>query len=266
MSVQAHPRFLRRRTRVREHGARRHVRRALWVLLLVAVVWALAWVAQSPPFSVAGIEVTGARNARVSEILLEQNVYPGRPLVLIRVGRVEEALAADPWVKEVSIHRRFPDRVDVEIVERVEVAAVPSPAGWSTVSDDGWIMQTLPDPPAGLAVIGGDVAKAAAGGGRVSSRVMAVVEFLSTLPAELMARTTISASGDELTAAVDAHQIRLGDPRNMAAKAAALVAVLADGRLAPDALIDLIAPSRPAVSRPAPAPAAPRDDSAAPAP
>ena len=95
---------------------------------------------------------------------------------------------------------------------------------------------------------------------------MAVVEFLSALPAELMARTTISASGDELTAAVDTHQIRLGDPRNMAAKAAALVAVLADGRLAPDALIDLIAPSRPAVSRPAPAPAAPPDDSPAPAP
>jgi len=257
MSVQAHPRFLRRRTRVREHRARRHVRRALWILLLVAVMWALAWVAQSPPFSVAGIEVTGARNARVSEILLEQDVYPGRPLVLIRVGRVEEALAADPWVKEVSISRRFPDRVDVQIVEREEVAAVPSGAGWSTVSDDGWIMQSVTEPPAGLARIGADVASAAAGGEQVSARVLAVVDFLSALPAEMMARTTISAARGELMAAIDAHQIRLGDPSNMAAKAAALVAVLADGRLAPDAVIDLIAPYRPAVSRPTSIPAAP---------
>jgi cell division protein FtsQ len=254
MSVQAHPRFLRRRTHVREHRARRHLRRALWILLVVAVGWGLAWVAQSPPFSVSGIEVTGARNARVDEILLEQNVYEGRPLVLIRVGRVEDALAADPWVKEVSIRRRFPDRVDVQIVERVEVAAVPAAGGWSTISDDGWIMQTMAEPPAGLARITGDVARAGGGGEQVSSRVMAVVEFISALPEDLMARTTISASGPELHATINAHQIRLGDPSNMAAKATALVAVLRDSRLAPDALIDLIAPSRPAVSRPVPQP------------
>ncbi|MGI9647039.1 MAG: cell division protein FtsQ/DivIB [Acidimicrobiia bacterium] len=264
MSVQAHPRFLRRRTRVREHRARRHLRRALWILLLVAVVWALAWVAQSPPFSVSGIEVSGARNARVNEILLEQDVYPGRPLVLIRVGRVEDALASDPWVKEVSIRRRFPDRVEVQIVERVEVAAVPAATGWSTVSDDGWIMQSVPEPPDGLARITGEVARAAGGGEQVSSRVRAVVDFLSALPAEVMARTTISAAGNELLASIDAHQIRLGDPSNMAAKAAALVAVLGDSRLAPNALIDLIAPSRPAVSLPAPP--APPVDEAAPAP
>lgn len=252
MSVQAHPRFLRRRTHVREHRARRHLRRALWILLVVAVGWALAWVAQSPPFSVSGIEVTGARNAMVDEILLEQDVYPGRPLVLIRVGRVEDALAADPWVKQVSIRRRFPDRVDVRIVERVEVAVVPAAGGWSTISDDGWIMQTLTEPPAGMARITEDVARVGAGGEQVSSRVMAVVDFLSALPVELMARTTISASGPELLATIDAHQIRLGDPSNMAAKATALVAVLRDSKLAPNALIDLIAPSRPAVSLPVP--------------
>ena len=31
MSVQVHPRFLRRRASVREHRARSHLRRALWV-------------------------------------------------------------------------------------------------------------------------------------------------------------------------------------------------------------------------------------------
>ena len=64
--------------------------------------------------------------------------------------------------------------------------------------------------------------------------------------------TTITAPGPELVALIGAHRIRLGAPTQMEAKAVALVAVLADERLALDATIDLVAPSRPAVSAPAP--------------
>jgi len=207
MSVQAHPRFLRRRSHVREHGARLHVRRALWVLLIFSAIWAVAWVAQSPLFSVTSIEIEGAGNARVSEVLAEQNVYEGRPLVLIRTGAVEAALIADPWVKEASVQRRFPDRIEIRVTERREVAAVPAARGWRTVSDDGHIMRSVAEPPARLARVGAGVALAAAGGDIVSETMMGVVEFLAALPGEMVGRTVISAEG-------------------------VLVAVLADERLA----------------------------------
>jgi cell division protein FtsQ len=249
MSVQAHPRFLRRRSGVREHGARRHVRRALWVLLAITLLWAVAWAAQSPLFSVAAIEMDGAFNARVGEVLAEQDVYPGRPLVLIRTGAVEAALEADPWVKEATVRRRFPDRIEVRITERREVAAVVVAEGWQTVSDDGRVMELVTEAPVGLAQVGPRVAF---GGGETLTETMTgVVEFVAALPDDLMGRTTITAAGPELVADVDAHRVRLGTASHMAAKAVALVAVLADDRLAPDAIIDLIAPSRPAVSAPA---------------
>lgn len=248
MSVQAHPRFLRRRSHVREHGARRHVRRALWLLLLVTGIWAVAWVAQSPLFSVTSIEVVGVRNASVGRVLAEQNVYEGRPLLLIRTGAVEAALAADPWVKEASVRRRFPDRVEVRVTERREVAVVPVGQGWETVSDDGHIMASVGEPPAHLARVGGEVGGEAATGATVSATMLGIVEFLAALPEEMVGRTVISITGLELVADIDAHRVRLGTPTLMDAKAAALVAVLADQRLTPDAVIDLIAPARPAVS------------------
>lgn len=256
MSVQAHPRFLRRRSGVREHGARRHVRRALWVLLAVTGLWGIAWIAQSPLFSVAAIEINGVVNARVAEMLAEQDVYSGRPLVLIRAGTVEAALESDPWVKTASVRRRFPDRIEVRITERREVAAVAVAAGWKTVSDDGRVMALVTEPPVELAQVGPRVALAA-GGETLSESMMGVVEFLAALPDDMIGRTTVTAVGVDLVAAIDAHRIRLGTPTHMAAKAAALVAVLDDPRLAVDAVIDLIAPSRPAVSAPPPAAVSP---------
>ncbi|NNC93722.1 MAG: FtsQ-type POTRA domain-containing protein, partial [Acidimicrobiia bacterium] len=157
MSVPAHPRFLRRRVLVREHGARRHVRRALWVLLAITLLWSVAWVSQSPLFSVTAINLEGALNARADEVLAENNVYPGRPLVLIRTGAVEAALEADPWVKDASVRRQFPDRIEVRITERREVAAVEVAAGWQTISDDGRIMDLVTEVPAQLAKVGAGV-------------------------------------------------------------------------------------------------------------
>lgn len=252
MSVQVHPRLLRRRTSVQEHRARTHLRRALWVLLVVVAAWGVAWLAQSPLFSVAGIEVSGADRAAVDDILAAEEVYPGRPLVLISSGSVAAALEADPWVREATVRRVFPDRIVIDIEERIEVAVVPAATGWRTVSDDGHVMVQVAEPPDSLAIVEVSVATVAPGGERVSPRMEGVVEFLAALPTALRRTTTVTARGEELHATVQGHAVRLGRSTSMAAKAAALVAVLEDGRLAEGAVIDLIAPLRPAVGAPNP--------------
>ena len=206
MSVQAHPRFLRRRTSVREHKARRNLRRALWVLLAVAAGWAVAWVAQSPLFSVRSIDVSGQSRADVATVLDAADVYQGRPLVLIRSGAVAAALEADPWVKEATVHRGFPDQVTVQVVERYEVAVVKAEDGWSTVSDDGHIMRAVGRPPAHLAVIGPELGEAAAGGVEVSASMMALVEFIQALPGPVIADTVLGIARDELVATVAGHR------------------------------------------------------------
>ena len=244
---------MRRRAQVRERGARSQLRRLLRLLVIVAGVAALIWFAQSPVFSVAEMSISGSVEADVERILAEAEVYEGRPLVLIRTGRVEAALEADLWVKSAQVHRRFPNRVEVEIVERVEVATAQVGSSWVTLSDDGAIIRTTVEPGPGLAVVLSSLKRGAVGapGDSVTTEALgAAIEFAAALPPELRATTRLSTRSDQLWARVEDHEVRLGTFTDMEAKGVALVGLLLQGDVAPDATIDLIAPSRPAVGQP----------------
>lgn len=260
MSVRVHPRFRERRTKVGEHRARRHLRRMLVLLSVVATATVIVWLAQSPLFSVSTVRVEGEGQAAVDAILAESDVYEGRPLLLINTGKVEAALEADPWVKTASVSRRFPTTVDVAVVERFEVATLAVGSSWVTLSDDGHVMRQLDERPDGLAAIQAEVAseavQTALTGTEVlaSQSIVAAAEFLAALPRNLWEGTLVVSTAGELGGRVAGHPIRLGAPVDAFAKGAALVAVLQDGRLGEGEIVDLIAPTRPAVREPAPPP------------
>ena len=257
MSVRAHPRIMRRRAQVRERGARTQFRRLLRLLAVVAVGGGLVWFAQSPVFSVAEMSVTGSVESDAERILAGAQVYQGRPLVLIRTGRVEAALEADLWIKSAEVHRRFPNGIDVLIVERIEVATTRVGSSWVTLSDDGAIMRKVPEPIPDLATMLPSLNSGAVGapGDQVTTDALAAaVEFSAALPPTLRSTAGVYARAGQLWATVADHQVRLGGFADMAAKGVALTALLADGELAPNATIDLIAPFRPAVGAGAPVP------------
>ncbi len=253
MSIRAHPRIMRRRAQVRERGARGRLRRLLAFLMALLVGAALVWFAQSPVFSVAEMSIRGSVESDVERLLAGAEVYEGRPLVLIRTGRVEAAIEADLWVKSAEVHRRFPNRIEVDVVERYEVAATRVGSGWVTLSDDGRIIRTFPTRPSSLAKMLPSLSSGAEGtpGENVTTDALAAaVEFTAALPPDLWTVTEISVDGDQLRASVGDHQVRLGGFSDMEAKGIALTALLADGDLVPGHDIDLIAPTRPAVRAP----------------
>ena len=257
MSVHVHPRILHRRAQVRERGARSQLRRLLRLLVAFAAVAALVWFAQSPVFSVAEMTIDGSLEANAEQILAEAQVYHGRPLVLIRTGRVEAALEADLWVKSAEVHRRFPNGIEVEIVERFEVATARVGGSWVTLSDDGAIIRKLPERPPHLVRMLPSLKEGAVGapGEPVTTQAMAAaVEFSAALPPSLRATAEVLTRRNQLWASVEGHEVRLGGFADMAAKGIALTVLLAEDEVAPGATIDLIAPLRPAVGDPAPTP------------
>jgi hypothetical protein len=235
-----------RRRTVLESGARKSVRRALWLLAVVTVVAGLVWLLQSPMLSVTSVDVTGSDRADVGEAIANAGLEPGIPFVLVRADKVEEELESLPWVRHASVRRVFPDRVEIQLDERVPVAWIWASGSYALLDTEGVVLEYTTDLSEDAHVLRLAVRHVEPGEAHTDVAVLGGIEFFAALDG-LLAGLELREEAGELWAAIDGHEVRLGRPVDMGAKAAALVAVLEDGPPAGSS-INLIAPARPAVT------------------
>ena len=238
------PRIIRRRLEVAEYEARRRVRRSL---VLLAGLGCVAWFFVSPLMSVRSVVVDGAHRAPVEEILSGEKVVEGRPLVAIRVGTVEEHLVADPWIESASVKVVFPTRVEVNVREREPVAWIRLDNRWGLLADDGVLVEYADSPVPVRSLIRIPVEDPGLGVGVENENVFGVLQFLDALPDALARRSVAKMIDEEVWVLVGYRLVRLGLPVEMEAKAVSLLAMINTAHLG---VIDITAPSRPAMRSP----------------
>jgi cell division protein FtsQ len=241
-------RLIERRREVAEDRARRNVSRLVRFLVVLALVGIGVWVLMSPFLSVKEVVVTGVAASRAHEILADEKVVAGRPMILIRPESVADALQRDPWVRGVSVTANWPGTVVVEVEERTPVAWTETGGGWDRRAVDGVVLpsDSGPDgsmPQARLASVpDADAEK--------SPMVLGALEFAAALPRGLWPGTVIRVEANgELWAEVSGYQVRLGRPIEMEDKALSLAALLAESP-ARGSILTVIAPRNPAVTPP----------------
>ena len=131
----------------RPSGAVRVRRRSAWsglagplakaIALVGAPVAAGFWLFVSPTFALGRIEVDG--NRRVGSGWIERALRPldGENLLRLSLPAVERAVAANPWIAAVTIDKRLPDRLRLEVVEREPAALLRTAAGFVILDRDG---------------------------------------------------------------------------------------------------------------------------------
>jgi len=248
MTLWIDPRLERRRRQVREQTARISLRKLMWVICGSSLGAIALWFVQSPLLAVDRLVVHGADPSRVGSILEENGVALGRPLLMIRPGRLEEALLEDPWIAEARVSLVIPDTVEIELVEREASGWVmaPSPV---LIASDGVVLTDRGAPTEGDHII--DVAAGPSRVGEVhpDPRVRGGIEFLNAIGKSVEGRITLTVVEGELWARMSGIDVRLGRPVAMEAKAAALVATLRED-IEEGSTIVLLAPTRPAIIPP----------------
>ncbi|GGQ51924.1 cell division protein FtsQ/DivIB [Couchioplanes azureus] len=161
----------------------RRLRAALpWAVGLgvLVTVGALVW-------TVYGTSVLGVREVRVvgtdtlTPVQVEEaaSVRMSEPLARVDLDAIRDRVQALPAVERAIVSRSWPATVEVQVVERTAVAAVPVGKQFSLIDAEGVAFRTVAKRPAGL-----PVAKLAAPGpADVNTRSALVV--LSSLTAEL---------------------------------------------------------------------------------
>lgn len=245
------PRIAARRAEVREGAARADARRLLWWMAGIAALVLVAWVAQLPAFRVQEVAVAGAERAAVTPALAEAFTEGDTPLVLVRPGRVEAVLEADPWVVDARVALRYPDTVVVELTERAPVVTVRSAGRALVVAADGVVVSDVADRSLPVAELDG-VPPSAVGRAAGDVRVTGAAAFLGALPSDVARAGSLDEIGGELWFRIGSVDVRLGRAVDMPEKAAALTALL-DSGTPPGATIHLVSARRPAVEVPVPA-------------
>ncbi len=97
---------------------------ALTVGLAVAFVLAHDIATQCRSLAAHRITVVGNRHLDEMTVMRQAGLLPGVNILSVRLGRCRDRLLAHPWIAQAAVGRRFPDRIDIRIVEHQPVAMV----------------------------------------------------------------------------------------------------------------------------------------------
>ena len=219
-----------RRVRARRAtvGRERGRRRAAFALIIVAVIGCTAlflWLRASDVFAVK--RVTATETAHVAVEQIQEATVEARGVSLLRLstaGIVAE-LSALPYVRTVEVHRRFPNTLEVEIVEYAPAAGVRTSSGetW-LVAEDGRVLQKDGGTKLPLIVAAGEVSFAP---GECLPATIADALPLAKLMVERSAVTAglpamhhiaVSTGGDLTVVFEGGTELRLGPPQELEQK------------------------------------------------
>lgn len=242
-------------------AARRRGRRGRRAVVLLALftVGGAGWLlVQSSALDLEAVRVRGARQTDVDEIRRVASVRTGDALLLVDRGGVAGRVERLPWVADARVSFSIPDTLVITVEERRAV-------GWirrdddrvSLVDADGRVLDQRAAAPEGLPELVVD-AEVPAPGRRVTG-AGAALRIAATTPEPLRPRVKAvqPASTGWVLSLDTADVVRLGPADDLARKWAALEAVVAELGERSVYLIDVRAPSVPAVRAEKPAKPAP---------
>ncbi|AHM56347.1 putative polypeptide-transport-associated domain protein FtsQ-type [Peptoclostridium acidaminophilum DSM 3953] len=96
-------------------------------------------------FNVKDIEINGIIKLNKSELLKAANISKGGNIFLYDVSEIEKALLLNPYVKNASVKREFPDKLSVDIMERMELFCIPYMGSYVIIDEEGNVLRVEND-------------------------------------------------------------------------------------------------------------------------
>lgn len=213
-------------------------RRIVVTMLLVVAVGAAAWlVFFSPVLAVSTVEVEGERALTARRVTGAAEVPMGEPLARVDLDDVAARVEQLPPVKEVEVHRAWPDTVVLSVVERTAVATVDGGGRHMLIDAAGVQFREVEGPRRGLPTID-------AGGERAAAEAAEVVDALPADVARRVDRVDATTMDSIRLLLEGGREVVWGSAEQTAVKAEVLgVLVRRKG-----AVLDVSVPSAPTVS------------------
>jgi cell division protein FtsQ len=227
----------------REAG-RRRLRILLVVVVLALLVAAAGAVTVSPLLDVDQLEVHGVHRVSAAEVETAGGIHRGDAMVWMDPGSVAGRIEALPYVRDARVTREWPDTVTVTVHERTPVAWIDGPGAKALVDGSGRVLETVAAAPAGMPQLLGTKVLPRPGGTIRPADGARVASGLTGLVAAGTASVAVTDHGVVLHL-VAGPEVRMGEPRRVAVKLRAALAVLNASQGETVSYVDVSVPSNP---------------------
>jgi cell division protein FtsQ len=114
-------------------GLKSAVLNILGFALVAGCCW-LGWkayvvITHAELFQIAGVDVSGARRLNDAELKAILNPFTGQNIFRVDLEASARLARANPWIREVRIHRSLPNRISMTLVEREPYAILSTKSG-----------------------------------------------------------------------------------------------------------------------------------------
>lgn len=169
----------------------------LYALPLVGVVGAGLWgwnavtdgVRHSSLFALQEVRTVGWERPEKIEVLERLRSTSGFSLLDLDLVSLKGTLLAEPWIKEVNLHKEYPDTLSVRVIARRPVAVLSGRQIEAIVDETGTVLEEwpnggeIPQPWSRLPIIHGvDATSLRDGGSAALQRFGAALEILRAAP------------------------------------------------------------------------------------
>ena len=98
------------------------------------------WFTRAEMFTIAGVDVKGVRSMGDEDIRGVATMFTGQNIFRVDLGGATRRVLADPWVRDVRIERRLPNRISIFVTERVPKAVLQASNGKYLIDGEGVVM------------------------------------------------------------------------------------------------------------------------------
>jgi cell division protein FtsQ len=208
-------------------------------------------VTRSPVLDVDRVQVAGATHTSVDALQRATGIKRHAPMTDIDLDRARAGVLALPWVRTVSITRRWPASVRVVVTERTAVAVLAAGSeGFALVDGDGRVLELSPAPPPGYMLIA-NVPPAGPPGSTIDPSASDVLAVARVMPATLRPKvSTLVAEGDGVVLRLVAGGVvRLGPATDLSPKLRAADTVLTAADMTNLCVVDVRVAAAPSLTR-----------------
>lgn len=112
-----------------------------WTILLGIIIGVLVFLCTSNLFNICEIETVGNEQITQEQIIGLSPIKLGDNIFLCNQIKTKRILSSNPYVEEVKITRKLPDKIQIQITEKQKAYLIQLDTGYAYIDNQGYVLE-----------------------------------------------------------------------------------------------------------------------------